>query len=828
MLIIAASAVLLLLVAMLFNSSVPGDAAAVRNPLSGAIIIAAGTVAGLMLWFMAAKATRNARQARAETVQLRKKLASADAILRAEPQVLIFWEQAEAVRVAVHTLTSIPSLPNEDRDILRFGNWLEHSSAESLKSGLDRLFRDGRAFNAILKTLASGRIEAEGRAVGGRAILRFKDVSGFKAELAHLLDQTSDLARDVQTSRKLLDAIPMPAWLRASDGRLNWVNTAYVTAVEAASEQEVLERQIELLESRHRKRAEQHLSHGESFKDRAHLVVNGVRKPHEIIALPAGRASAGVAIDITAIEDAEVKLEQQISAYDRTLHRVETAVAIFDSEHQLVFFNEAFEILWRLDPNWLGTRPTIGTILDTLRDQRKLPPAVNYREWKNSVLSYRDGAETYDEPWHLSDGRILRVIGERRQDGGITYLFADQTERVALESRYNALIDVQRETLDSLAEGVAVFGTNGRLKLHNLAFATIWQLNAELLQNRPHIDEVRQEAESRYGEPEVWALIKRTITAFDDQREPYDGQLLRSDKAVIDYALMPLPDGDTLLTCADVTDARRAERALQERNEALVAADRLKTQFIGNVSYELRTPLNSIIGFAEMMGSSIFGELNDKQREYITDIISSSKTLLAIIDDILDLTTIEAGILEISPEPIGIRSLLDAAILGIRERAIRSRLTIDIAVADDVSEIYVDEARMRQVLYNLLSNAVGFSKQNGVIELTCWQEAGIVIFEIKDHGVGIPKEQLDAVFQLFESHSQGGKHRGAGLGLSIAKSLIELHGGTILIESEKDKGTTVTIRLPQNRYSSAAGTEQGNQPSIQGAQRQLAHKRSAR
>jgi signal transduction histidine kinase len=272
--------------------------------------------------------------------------------------------------------------------------------------------------------------------------------------------------------------------------------------------------------------------------------------------------------------------------------------------------------------------------------------------------------------------------------------------------------------------------------------------------------------------------------------------MVRKDDTVIDYAVMPLPDGATLITFADVTDAKRAERALVERNEALVAADRLKTNFIGHISYELRTPLTNIIGFTELLASPFMGDLNDKQREYVADIISSSKTLLAIIDDILDLATIDAGSMDLKLVPVGVRSVIDAAILGIRERAIRARLTIDIAVADDVTEFMADEARIRQVLYNLLSNAVGFSKAGDTVRLTCWREKGSIIFTVEDSGVGIPADQLGRVFQRFESRSRGSKHRGAGLGLSVVKSLVELHGGSISIQSEENKGTCVTVHLP--------------------------------
>jgi signal transduction histidine kinase len=287
------------------------------------------------------------------------------------------------------------------------------------------------------------------------------------------------------------------------------------------------------------------------------------------------------------------------------------------------------------------------------------------------------------------------------------------------------------------------------------------------------------------------------VTAFLEEREGFSGQMNRADGLVIDYALMPLPDGATLLTFANVTDAKLAERALVERNEALVAADRLKTNFIGHISYELRTPLQTIIGFADLLASPAFGEINDKQREYLTDIMSSSQTLLSLINDIIDLTTIDAGSLQLKPAPVGVRALIDAAIVGIRERAIRSRLTIEIAVADDVNEFMADEGRMRQVLYNLLSNAIGFSSNESTVRLSCWRERGDIVFTVEDEGPGIPHDQLGGVFGRFESRSRGSQHRGAGLGLSIAKSLIELHGGTIAIASEEGRGTRVTVHIPE-------------------------------
>ena len=229
-----------------------------------------------------------------------------------------------------------------------------------------------------------------------------------------------------------------------------------------------------------------------------------------------------------------------------------------------------------------------------------------------------------------------------------------------------------------------------------------------------------------------------------------------------------------------------------------MAADRLKSQFISHVSYELRTPLTNIIGFSELLSSPRTGELNSKQREYLNDISASSRTLLAIINDILDLATIDAGALELKLAPVKVAAVVDTAVLGVRDRANRARLNLDIRVAEDAVEFIADEARVRQVLYNLLSNAIGFSKPGDTISVSVWREAGMMAFAVEDKGVGIPKDQQQRVLERFESRSQGSKHRGAGLGLSIVKSLVELHGGAMSLESEPGQGTRVTVRFPED------------------------------
>jgi len=761
------------------------------------MVVAGAFAAGFMVWQTTRHARGDIRYLRDENRELRRRLATADTVVGAEPQVLMYWEIGGALRVVNHTLLSIDGLPDSEDALLRFQGWLDQKSARDLEVATKALFQRGQPFNVILKTSQGGHLEAEGRASAGRAVLRFLDVTGYKRDISRISDTHEQLARDVRTSRALMDSLPIPTWLKDEKGRITWVNSAYLRAVETESVDEAIAKQTELLEQRQRQTIAEKLRTGKRYQERLSLITNGERRAHDVIVVPFSDGFAGAAIDVANIESTQGELNRQIEAYDRTLDRVATAVSIFNPDRKLVFFNQAFCDLWDLDPVWLKTNPRGSDVLDSLREQGRLPEVVNYREWRDGVLEAPQEVDTSREDlWNLPDGRLLHVIADRRPDGSVTFLFVDETEQVALQSQFNAMIQVQGETLDSLTDGVAVFAPDGRLKLHNRAFASIWKLSPVMLDGEPHIDKIISIARVLYNDRATWARLKQVVTAFSDNRTPVDGQMLRPDNSVIDFATTPLPDGATLLTFVDVTDSKHYERALVERNEALMASDQLKNRFLGHVSYQLRTPLTNIIGFSELLASPYLGELTDKQQEYVQDITFSSKTLLSIIDGILDLATIDAGEMELELTSVDVRKVIDDAVVGIQERALSAGLTLDIAISDDVDTLVADAARLRQVLYNLLSNAVGFSKDGGEVRVSCWKDDGQMVFEIEDNGIGISEEAQGEVFDRFVSNSQGSKHRGAGLGLSVIKSLVELHGGDVALKSAPNEGTTVTVRLP--------------------------------
>jgi signal transduction histidine kinase len=504
----------------------------------------------------------------------------------------------------------------------------------------------------------------------------------------------------------------------------------------------------------------------------------------------------------TVAERSRTETKPSLDARFRSFDRLATAFAVFDGSQRLTHFNQAYVELWQLDPKWLATHPRDGEILDRLRQARRLPEKADYREWKKSWLSaYGTNAQIEDQ-WHLPDGRTLHVIADSEGEAGTTFLYENVTERIGLESRYNALIQVQRETIETLREGVAVFAPNGRLRLYNESFAAIWRLNPLQLDGEPHIEEIISWCRELYDAPEEWERTKAAVTALVAERA-YESEFDRPDGSVLACAALPLPDGGTLLTYVDVSDAKRAERALIERTEALEAADRLKTAFISHVSYELRTPLTNIIGFSELLASPIAGPLTDRQRDYLNDICLSGRTLLSIIDDILDLATIDAGTLDLKLSPVKVRDVIGQAVQGVEERLRLNNVKLQISIEPGIDSFVADGRRVTQILYNLLSNAIGFSELGGRIALNCGREDSMLAFTLEDQGVGIPEDYQQVVFNRFESRSHGSRHRGAGLGLSIVKSLAELHGGTVSLDSAPGHGTRVTVLLPLGEHADA-------------------------
>jgi signal transduction histidine kinase len=732
--------------------------------------------------------------ARDEIVALQAETDRLKSLLLSESQILVTWAAASEEPEVLGDIAMVAPGGVPER-VLAFGTWLEPVTAHRMEQAVDALRRDGRGFVMTLTTRAGRPMEAEGRAIAGRAVLRLRDVSGIEQELLDLAARHDQLLSDIETMRALLDSLPAPVWARDSAGELVFVNSAYADAVDAGDPAEAVARRLELLDQSARAELGRTRAAGETYTGRLPAIAAGGRRIFEVVDVPSAAGSSGIAIDRTEVETMRAELTRMVEAHRRVLDQLATGVAVFNVDRKLTFYNAAFRVLFELDAGCLDQTPSDAAVLDTLRSKRKLPEEYDFRQWRQHLYEAYRTVEPKEHMWHLPDGRALRVVTTPNPEGGVTYLYDEVTERLDMHRRYDALIKVQSETLDHLSEAVAVFGSDGRVRLHNPAFQRMWKLSHDALEQHPHAEAVTAWCQALHDDNTVWRSLRASVTAIDN-RESLVARIERRDGAMIDLATMPLPDGATLVTFQDRTDTVNVERALRERNEALEAADSIKIDFVHHVSYELRSPLTNIIGFANLLGDPAFGTLTHKQDEYLGYITASTNALLALINNILDLATIDAGAMTLNLGDVDIRNSMEAAAEGVQDRLVKNRISLDIRAPANIGSFVADERRLRQILFNLLSNAVGFSPEGETVTLVAERHPDAVYFRVTDRGPGIPPEAMDKVFDWFETDSMGSQHRGPGLGLSLVRSFVELHGGTVTIDSASGQGTTVTCAFP--------------------------------
>ena len=449
------------------------------------------------------------------------------------------------------------------------------------------------------------------------------------------------------------------------------------------------------------------------------LVVAGQRRLYDLNEFPlADNSLIGYALDQTALEDGQAELSRHIAAHDDVLQSLGTAIVIFGPDKRVKFFNGAYRDLFEMDQQFLQSEPTIDEVLDSLRERRQITEQADFRNYKQEFARHiMSIISPFEELMHTPRGRTFRMVATPHPMGGVILTYEDVTDRLALEASYNTLIEVQRETIDHLYEGIAVYGSDGRLKLHNSAFTRLWSLTEDELANQPHVSKVVDLVSEYFSGRKDWPSIRERIVSQVAERELRNLRIERSDKKVIDVAAIPLPDGGRLYKYTDVTDSINMERALRERNEALMAADRLKSEFIANVSYEFRTPLNAIIGYAELLSRQYFGALNEKQQEYSHGILDAAQALLLLISDVIDVAAIEAGYIKLDLKPVDVKDMLEASERLFQQRARMRSVSLSLDVPGELGEIVGDQQRLKQALSNLLSNALSAAPYGGIVTL---------------------------------------------------------------------------------------------------------------
>jgi len=762
--------------------------------------------------------------------------------------VIILWRQLTAARAALAvrdrlaaTLISAPggyiSWSAGEDETLSAGlaallgidaasgyNGLRDMFADGDRQPLDRrvenLRRRGGEFSITLLTIDAGRaLQLNGRRsrTSPLDVLWITDVTSEAAAQSDTSIQLTAAEVERDGLRAMLDALPFPVWRRGKDLSLAQANRAYIEAAQPDID-DPEGRQAELVEIESGLESQlANLAQATEVpqSESRHTVIGGERRLLEFNEIPSdGMGIVGYAVDFTQLESIQEELASHIAAHSDVLENVAAAIAIYGPDTRLKFYNAAYARLWDADTRWLDTEPTLGEELETLRDRRMVTEEVDFRAFKVEQTKLFTSLITPTETLvHLPSGKILFKRISPHPFGGLMFAYEDVTDRLSLEGQYNTLIEVQRHTLDNLYEGVALVGADGRLKLCNSAYSRLWEFSLTELNSEPQMRDLVDRCRHFYAADIDWEPHRREIVNEMMSREPVGGRIERTDGVVLDYTGVPLPDGMKLMTYMDISDRSRVELALRERNEALEQADRLKSEFVANISYELRTPLNTIIGFSEVLNSDMFGTLNERQSGYIEDILEASGSLLELINDLLDLATIEAGYMELDRSEFEGHAMIGSVASLYRERARQAELKLVVDCPEDIGQIYADERRIKQVLFNLVSNAIKFTPIAGTVTLGARRNESDIVFYVSDTGVGIPEDGQDRVFEKFERGSgvagpQSGV--GAGLGLSLVKSLIELHGGDVRLDSSPGKGTSVFCRLPtepQEQIAAAASAE---------------------
>tara|TARA_R110002167_G_scaffold38957_3_gene120698 strand:+ start:9751 stop:12084 length:2334 start_codon:yes stop_codon:yes gene_type:complete len=656
---------------------------------------------------------------------------------------------------------------------------------------LEALIATGEPFEQSLE-LPSGTWCVEGRPSAGHAWLRLSRPGG---------------ATPVAESGLglLADSSPSPTWIVDAAGNLAWANRAWLAEMKADSLEDAVERSLSFDRGADAIVAEAGRMHTrqEGFR---WTTGGGRRRAWRIVAEPApggGGAVVAFAIDMTDAEETRDTLRRHVEAHDETLNHLADAVAIFGPSKRLAFHNTAFQTLFNIDPAWLDERPTHAELLDRLRQRRLLPEVIDYAGWKARELEFYGASEaTPDDSWSLPDGRTLRVVRQPHPLGGILLLFSDITDELQLRSRFNAQIQVQTATLDKLNDAVAVFGSDGRIRLHNEAFETFWKLTGDQLTEALDFDAIAELCKTALPDPALWLGLKARVADPDpESRVAISGEGRTTDGRMASWQTRPLPDGATLVAFSDVTAQRELEQALAAKAAALEESQALKREFVGSVSYELRTPLTTIVGYSELLET--LGDLPERSRQQAGAIRVAASQLARSIDDVLDMAQIDAGEMELSLGDLHVRDMFAGIVSRYRPRVEGRGAVLKAKCAARMPTVRADERRITQALDHLLENAVRAVSEGGEVNLSAETNTSELRIRVEDTGRGIPYHLQAHVFDRFVRRDRGGP----GVGLALVKALVEMHGGWAEVESEPGKGAAFILHLPLRASVTAAAPE---------------------
>ena len=637
---------------------------------------------------------------------------------------------------------------------------------------------------------------------GGAAMVWVFDFSDSESELIQLRAETARARSDFSALVALIEAAPLPMWFRGPDGQLRLVNSAYVSAVGAGSAEAAIAGGIELVEPVEGMSAVDVARRAAQSREPAERAVmatiGGARRMLRVSDLPLGdEGVAGYAIDVEDMEELGRSFRAFREAQRSMLDQLSAGVAQFDARRRLSFVNLPFRRLFALEADQLAEEPPFALLLDAMREAGRLPEVRDFPAWRREKEEWFAAGEPCDEAWSLGNGTHIRMLAQPLPDGGLLLIAEDRTEQLQVSANRDTLLRTRAATFDSLFESIAVFAPDGRMHLWNRRFARDWDLDSEFLDTHPHIETLLERIAARLARPQTARAVGDVVRAATLDRRQSGGRAALADGRFLRFTGVPLPDGNGLLAVLDITDSHKAEAALKERNAALSEADAIKTRFLANMSYEFRTPLTSIGGFAELLEAGLGGTLDDSGREYVAAILTSVARLSEQIESVLDLSQSEAGLLPLTRQDIAVLPLLRSLVADRATATEQGGLTLELRGEDMAGQMVGDPRRLARAIGHLLDNAIAATPRGGRILIELERGAQGLRLVVSDNGPGMDPATLARAIEGLKTGPEGkSAERRQGIGLPLARQLIAAHGGTLELLSEAGQGTTAIVELP--------------------------------
>ncbi|MBX7495865.1 PAS-domain containing protein [Qipengyuania sp. 6B39] len=768
------------------------------------LLLAVWTVAAV--WVMLRASTREQRSAntRKAALRLSRMLEESPAIpllVRADGRI-----EAPDRFARWLGLPRVPEFLSELSDI--DGSGLNEAQVEELTRKVRRTQKTAKPFRMSITVPGSERaLTLNGTLADpavspiGAALVWVFDYSESQTELAQLREEAARARDDFGALVGLIEAAPMPMWFRGADMRLRLVNRAYVDAVGAESADQVVTKQVELVETVGGRSASQVAQQAADRRQPIERIVsatiNNARRTIRVTDLPlVGEGIAGYAVDIEEMEEQAREFRAFREAQRSMLDQLSIGVAQFDAQHRMTFANQPFHRVFSLPPGVVNDRTTFEHMLLIAREAGRIPEVRDFPSWRNELAAWFQRDEPHEEAWPLSDSTHLRIVAQPLPDGGLVMIAEDRTEQLALSAMRDTLLRTRTATFDSLYEALAVFAPDGHLELWNRGFPGAWGVDPEVLDGHPQAEALLDAIAANLADPQAISLVGNTIRSATLDRKKREGRIELADGRTLDFAGVPLPDGNGLITVLDVTASQQAEEALRERNRALEEADAVMTRFLANMSYEFRTPLTSIGGFAELLSSGVAGELSPQATEYVQAITLSVGKLTEQVENVLDLSQSEAGLMPLRKTKIELLPFITQIVRAEEKRIVDGGLTLDLKGGSG-KVITADPQQLRRAIGNLLDNAISNTPEGGRILVDIGKARGETRIVISDNGKGMNQHELARALEGIRMSADGkGIERRQGLGIPLARQLIEAHEGKLEIHSRRNAGTTATITLP--------------------------------